>query len=306
MKKLFIKLFLFLAVFIVIDQSLGFAISKLVGRAKGGDTGRNIEIADKTKADVILFGSSRCIHHYDPRIISDSLGMSCFNAGRDGNGILMMYPYYKMLSERYTPKLIIYDLNGFDLDEDDHSKYLVWLRQFYGRPPVDSMIWDINPDERYKMMCKAYQYNGKVLQIISDAIHPLQHDILGYKPLDGTISYLPKTGKNKVVKQKPIDPFKEKYLVRLILDCKHRGTNLVFMFSPTYGHSQRSEYYNAITALCKRYGVPFFYHENDRRFIFNQKYFKDTSHLNHVGAEKYTSMTISEIKKYLYNAKTIK
>lgn len=294
MKRLFIKLLVFALLFIAIDQAIGAGFSTLIAKARGGDTGKNNEIADRTTASVILFGSSRCDHHYDPRIIADSLGMTCYNAGRDGNGILLMYPYYRMLSSRYQPRLVIYDLSGFDVAEDDHTKYLEWLRQFYGRAFVDSMVWDINPDERYKMLCRSYRFNGKGLQLIGDAIHPMQQDILGYKPLYGTIPYeptpIPAEG------QKPIDPFKEKYLIRLIQDCKRNGTRLIFTFSPSYGQTWHSPYHDALRRLFRRYHVPFLYHQNDKRFVMNRRYFKDSSHLNHVGAEAYTRMVASEIK----------
>lgn len=297
MRRLFSRLFVFALLFVAIDFAIGKGFSQLVAKTKGGDTGKNNEIADKTRADIILFGSSRCDHHYDPRIIADSLHESCYNAGRDGNGILLMYPYYQMLSSRYQPKMILYDLSGFDLEEDDHAKYLEWLRQFYGRLVVDSMVWAINPDERYKMMCQSYRYNGKGLQVISDAIHPIQQDIFGYKPLEGALDYDPPKDTTSVCVQKPIDNFKEKYLVRFIQDCKRSGTKLIFFVSPTYGQTRRSVYYEAILHLCRKYGVPFFYHQNDRRFVYNRKYFRDCSHLNHIGAEQYTKLVVTEINK---------
>lgn len=296
MKKLFLKLFLFALLFVVMDQAIGRGLAVLASKAKGGDTGRNIEIADRTTADIILFGSSRCIHHYDPRIFTDSFGLTCYNAGRDGNGILMLYPYYQMLSSRYRPKLIIYDLSVFDVAEDDHSKYLEWLRQFYGRPVVDSMVWDIHPAERYKMLCKAYQYNGRGLQIVSDAIHPLQEDILGFRPLSGHMTGHEAPSPEPPASPKEIDPLKEKYLNRLIHDCRQSGTQLVFFVSPTYGCTRPSEYYAAIIRLCRQNGVPLFYHENDRRYVFNPKLFKDAAHLNESGAQRYTRQAIGEIR----------
>lgn len=294
MKKLFTKLLLFAIIFITVDQLIGKGLSALVNNTKGGDTGKNNEIVDRTTAEIILFGSSRCDHHYDPRIIVDSLGRSCYNAGRDGNGILLMYPYYQMMSKRYQPKLIIYDLSDFDVAEDDHNKYLEWLRQFYGRPEATAMVWSINSNEKYKMLCQAYRFNGKGLQIISDAIHPIQQDVLGYKPLYGVLDYEPES--NFFIGQKPIDPFKEKYLIRFIQECKEKGTKLIFMVSPTYGQMIHSEYYEAIYSLCKRMEVPFFYHQNDSQFVHNRNLFKDSVHLNHIGAEEYTKSIISEIR----------
>ena len=299
MKKLFIRIFIFILFFTIIDHGIGTCFDILVANAKGGDTGRNNYIVDKTQAEIILFGSSRCVHHYDPRIIQNSLHMSCYNAGRDGNGILMMYPYYKMMSMRYQPKLIIYDLSDFDVQEDDHTKYLEWLRQFYGRQEVNNVVFKINSNERYKMICHSYRYNGKGLQIIADDIHPMQHDIMGYKPLSGIMKYDHKLAISNNHFQKDIDPLKKNYLIRLILDCKKNGTKLIFMVSPSFRHAYLSEYYTAIMSLCRCYHVPFLYYQNDKQFIFNRCYFKDSAHMNNVGAELYTKKVVFEIKKYL-------
>lgn len=297
MRKLFFRLFVFAILFIVIDQAIGFGLSTLVLRAKGGDTGRNNVIANSVKADIVLFGSSRCDHHYDPRIFTDSTGMSCYNAGHDGNGILMLYPYYKMMASRYTPKLIIYDLSSFDVAKDDYSKYLQWLRQFYGRPVVDSMVWDINPREKYKMVSQAYRYNGKALQIVADAIHPMQKDILGFKPLSGVIKHSYEKDTASAPTQIHIDPFKQKYLLRLITDCKHSGTKIVFVVSPTYGQQNRSAYFRAISDMCRRNNVPLLYYQTDRRFIHNPQYFSDKVHLNATGADAYTKTVVSEMRE---------
>lgn len=193
MKKFFVKILLFFVVLTALDIAAGFAFRFLVKHAKGGDTGLATYIADKMQEECIIFGSSRGMHHYDPNIIGDSLGMSCWNCSRDGNGIIMMYGRYLMLSERYTPKVLIYDVHiPFDLQEGDNHTYLGSLRYFYDRPGVDSIFWAVDGTERYKMLSQLYRCNSQWLQLISDNIHPQQHDDKGYRPMDLTMEYEPK------------------------------------------------------------------------------------------------------------------
>lgn len=91
-------------------------------------------------------GSSRASHHYVPEIISEKLGMSCFNAGQDGNGIILQYGRWKMLSERYTPKLIIYDINpGFDMVVNDNMTYVDRLKPFCYEVAVKNYVSSIFP-----------------------------------------------------------------------------------------------------------------------------------------------------------------
>ena len=129
MKKFISKVLLFLAGLVVLDFLVGMGGKYLVSHAKGGDTGLSNYICRQMKDECIIFGSSRGMHHYDPNIISDSLGMSCWNCSLDGNGIILMYGRYKMLSARYTPKVLIYDVcTAFDLISDDNNTYLGRLR----------------------------------------------------------------------------------------------------------------------------------------------------------------------------------
>lgn len=141
MKKFVGKVLLFLVGLVVLDFLVGMGGKYLVSHAKGGDTGLSNYICRQMKDECIIFGSSRGMHHYDPNIISDSLGMSCWNCSLDGNGIILMYGRYKMLSARYTPKVLIYDVcTSFDLIAGDNHTYLGGLRYYYDEPSVDSIF----------------------------------------------------------------------------------------------------------------------------------------------------------------------
>lgn len=75
MKKFVSKVIWFLIGLVVLDVLVGLGARYLVGHAKGGDTGLNNYICHEMKDECIVFGSSRGMHHYDPNIIADSLGM---------------------------------------------------------------------------------------------------------------------------------------------------------------------------------------------------------------------------------------
>lgn len=302
MKKFFFRIILFAFLFVCIDHALGKCLSFVSSKAIDGESVRHIEIAYRTTAPIIMMGSSRCEHHYDPRIISKAFGVECYNAGQGGHGIVMMYPFYKMLSSRYNPKLIIYDISLFDVMKEDHSKDLEWLRLFYGNPNVDSVACDISSNERYKMICQSYHYNGKVLTILMDALRHIQPSIYGFRPIDGKID--PNIVYNDPLSpQQAIDPFKKKYFVKLIKDCQSRGTKIVFSISPYYQRTRRSDYYNSVVKLSKQYNIPLLYHLTDTNFIFNPNFFMDRAHLNRQGAEEYTKVITNEIKVIIFNRK---
>lgn len=295
MKKFISKVILFLIGLVILDQLVGIGARYLVGHAKGGDTGLNNYICNQMEEECIIFGSSRGMHHYDPNIITDSLDMSCWNCSLDGNGIILMYGRYKMLSARYTPKMLIYDVQtSFDLLEGDNHKYLGGLRYYYDRQGIDSIFWNVDKTERLKMLSNCYRYNSQWLQLISDNIHPLQSDDKGYRPMDKTMIYKPKKTQLKKEEYK-YDSLKLYYLERLVKECKAKGTQLVFAISPQYA-SHNDDVYKPLKEICSRYQVPLLNHYCDKDFVDNSDYFYDFVHMNRTGATKYTKMLVGELR----------
>lgn len=299
MKKLLIKILVFFIILCCCDKIIGFTSVVLVNNAKGGDYGKNNYIIREMNSDVLIIGSSRGIHHYDPTIIEDSLGLSCFNCSRDGNGIIMHYAYYKAYSSRYVPKIIIYDITpNFDLiEEDDNDKYLEWSRPYYDIEGVDSVFWDVDKTERIKMLSSCYQYNSKHLQIISDLIHPSQNDIKGYRPIDKKMEYDISEKKAKHIEYR-YDSLKLKYIKRLIEDCQEKGTKIILYTSPSY-KAKNTNVFIPIKEIAKEYKIPYFEHYNDTAFVTNKDFFYDSVHMNRKGATKYTQSIIAEIRTYI-------
>lgn len=303
MKKFIFKLLLFGVLLIGVDISTGHIFNMLRDRAPYGNFGRNNYINNQTKDDILIFGSSRAIHHYVPQIIEDSLGMSCYNCGMDGNGILLFYGNFKMITERYSPKVIIYELTeGFDLKENDNSTYLGWIRAFYDRKGISEIFKDVDENEKVKMTSNLYRWNFKFIQLMTDNVHQFVRTEKGYKPLEGVIDYTPGKDNNKLLDDSKndyfIDPVKKKYMEKLIKECKEKDIKLILCQSPYY-NTQTDYMPKEFIDLCEKYKVAILNHKADQRFVTNRQYFKDSSHMNRTGAEKYTRMLIPEIKTIL-------
>lgn len=298
MKKFVGKVLLFLVGLVFLDFLVGMGGKYLVSHAKGGDTGLSNYICRQMKDECIIFGSSRGMHHYDPNIISDSLGMSCWNCSMDGNGIVLMYGRYKMLSSRYTPKVLVYDVfSGYDLIAGDNNTYLGRLRYYYDEPSVDSIFWSVDEKERFKMMSYCYRYNSQWLQLISDNIHPLQSDDKGYKPVDSKMAYVPNKNEDKKEFYQ-YDSLKLYYLKKLARDCKANGTKLVFAISPRYD-THKDDIYRPLKMICEEFQIPLINHYCDDDFVNNMDYFYDSMHMNRTGATKYTQKFVGELEKII-------
>lgn len=297
MKKFLLNIVLFFLAFLILDKLFGVYFDYLNSHAKGGDTANQYYICKQTHDDILIFGSSRANHHYVTSIIEDSLRMSCYNCGKDGNGIILHYGRYKLLTERYTPKLIIYDLvAAFDIEYNDNLRYLDQLKPYADESIIIKLFNDISPTEKYKLYSKTYRYNTKFIQMIGDNIMPQQTSLKGYKPIYNTMNYEPKISRDTDIHKS--DSIKLKYLEDFIKDAQNKGIKLVFMISPQY-KAKSSSAYNSAKKIIQRYNVPLFDFLADPQIAYNRKYFSDTFHLNSNGAETYTNEIIKYIKSQL-------
>lgn len=304
MKKFIYKLLLFFCLLVATDQFAGLVISYMRSEAKGGYTKHFSYICDSTCQDILVMGSSRAFRHYNPDIITDSLGMSCFNCGVDGAGILDNYCRWKMISLRYIPKKIIYEFHvDFDLYYDqDNMKYFNTMRAFYNREGVDSVYWAVDPLLKVKMASMMFRDNSHFPRAIMDAIHP-SHVIPenGFlpecldMPSDLLNRYLTKGYDCPIQK---FDSLKLLYLEKLIQEV---GSNrLVFVISPRcFGLDQAC--YQPIIDLCDKYNIPFYDFANDQRYIRNYQYFKDQIHLNCNGADVFSRDLAHRLKNDALN-----
>ncbi len=302
MRKFLIKTAVLAVLLWAVDAAVGAGCRFLQGRAKGGDTGRLNYIADEMEDEILVFGSSRALRHYDPRILADSLGLTCCNCGEIGNGIIHCYGKYRLFRDRYVPRVIVCDITpAVDLSgREDNEKYLSWLRCFYDREGIDSIFWDVDAAERWKMRSMMRKYNEKFVHLAVDAYSPVAAFEGDYHPLEGTIAYEPKSGEAGANPEafRP-DGLKLEYWRRLVSDCEARGTRLVFMVSPKYDPDEPASHFEPFRRLAREEGIPFLSHYDDSAFTGKRCYFKDNWHLNRKGAEAYTKVVASELKELL-------
>lgn len=298
MKSFLLKTLIFFAIIATIDLVAGKTLSYMVAHSKGGENGRNNYICNEVDADVLIFGSSRAIHHYNPKIITDTLKMSCYNCGMDGNGIILNYGRYQMICQRYHPKIVIYDvMPSFDLlAGDDNHKYLGWLRAYYDRIGVSEIFDKVDSTEKYKMLSQCYRYNTKFIQIISDFIHPIQDDgCCGYRPNEGELDTM-KIGKNLKFKDFEYDTLKVSYFKKLV--TMSSDTKIIFVLSPHW-YGMDTTPLKPIMDMCNEYGCKFYDFSNRSKYLGAKRYFKDGSHLNSRGADEFSKDIASQIKRDL-------
>ena len=297
MKKFLFRIVLFFALILVVDVIVGKILAYMVDNAKGGDNGRNNYICNIVNTDVLVFGSSRAFHHYNPIIIEDSLGWSCYNCGQDGNGSILNYGRYQLICQRYSPKLIIYDVfPNFDLlTGDDNHKYLNWLKAYYDKQGIPEVFESVDPTEKYKMQSSMYRYNSSFIQIVSDFVHPLQEEgINGFRPVDKEFDTMKIRKKEDEKSNFEFDSLKIAYINKMLDESP--DTKIIFTVSPAW-YGMDSTQFQPVKEICKRRNIQFIDFSNNPKYVHNNKFFYDGGHLNTRGADEYTRDLMAELKK---------
>ena len=288
MKSFGIKVILFFVLLGVVDDLGGYALGYLANHARGGFTQRDAFICDSLETDILLMGSSRCVRHYNPQIITDSLGMSCYNSGQMGNGVILNYGRLKMVCERKKPQVVIYDIEpSFDLMEgEDNHRYLTWLKQHYDRSGIADIFERIDKTEKYKMMSQLYRYNSRIVELATDFLHPISSvRANGFTPLKGEMDKTKIRVAGEKKKEHVVDPVKIEYINKLMDELQ--GSKLYFVVSPKWYGIDSLEF-KPIMDICQERGIPFMDFSNDPKYVRQDQYFKDGNHMNARGADEFT------------------
>lgn len=298
MKRFLIMLGLFSAIMALVDWSLGSWLEVLSENSKGGENYRINYIYNHSNEDILIFGSSRALYHYNAQIIEDSTALSCYNCGMEGGGIISAYGMYSVITKRYYPRYIIYD--AFDLYDllkyEDNERYLSFLKPFYSCDGVAEIFDSVDRKERLKMLSHLYRYNSTFMQIFLESVHPLQRDgNKGYRPIPPGPLML-----RHVVKRTDgcgYDPLKLYYLNRLIQESRGH-TKLIFFVSPSYGR-QNGRSYALLRKICRENNIPYVDYSGSGRFCGKDRLFADDLHLNRIGADDYSRMVAEILRKLI-------
>ena len=301
MRKLILKTLVYLALVVLGDFVFGKAIGYMVNHIDVGGQGRDNYICREMKDEVLVFGSSRAVHHYETQVMADSLGMSAYNCGADGCGILLAYARLSMATERYQPKIIIYDVvAGYDLLKSDNMSQLKWIRNWYDRKGIPELFQDVEPSEKYKMMSQTYRYNSSFVKsaFVFLTGEAMEVNVNGFVPLEGVMKPKKKRvlkGKNEVEE----DSVKMKYMEKFVQLAK--GSKLIFVKSPIWYEedSLKMEEMRGFKEWCERKGIPFHDFTNHPKYMHHEEYFNDGKHMNAVGAREFTKDLMTIIKEDL-------
>jgi hypothetical protein len=268
-------------------------------RQKSGLFYRTTYAIDSTTADILVFGSSRANHHYVPEIFEDSLYLSFYNSGREGNFLLYNYAIFKAVVKRYTPKIVLFDINPNELyyEKESYERLSSLLPYYKGHPEIRSIVELKGPLEKYKLVSEIYPYNSSLLTIaIGNAELNIarKNDRQGYVPLSGNLI---DTILHRI---EPVGSILDTNKVNAVSDiiqyCNSHYIRLIFIQSPIFGiigTTISTQYFEKLNNENKTAFCDF---TKDREFLRNPGFFQDQFHLNDAGANYFSKKLIHKIE----------
>lgn len=285
----------------LIDFAAGKTLRHFYFKQKSGWDYNTLYSIEKTKEDVLIFGSSKGARQYYPDVFENRLGMSYYNVSREGYFMLYYEAVLRAVLKRYTPKLIVLDIraNEFLAAKQNYDKLAVLLPYYKNHPEMRPIIELRGKNEKVKQLSNIYPFNSMLFKIAAGnaGLNSSKESVKGYIPYDKVFD-------------KPIKPAKEyiDYTIdsnfvqsykSFINTCKERKIQLVIVTTPYLNMLDRtSPTVTLAKEIAKQEAVMFLDYSREPALINRRELFADPIHLNNAGAKVMSNMIIDSMMKY--------
>lgn len=293
-----IKLFLILCLmFFLTDRLVYSGLKRIDKKVFTGQNGGKVNqfLSLKDSVNLLVFGSSRAVHHLDTK----SLDTLSYNIGVDGTRIGFSATLISSLNKKNQTILVHIDPSAIYNSEYNGDDILGLLNVARRNEDVSDFISDFYPEEIYlTKIFNCYVYNGKVLGLLKNYLVPKYNykNYYGYEPI------IP-SPEQKQIFQKLIDKtdfseFKynsisnhpnhlvDKFISKIKEKCQENKSKLIFFTSPTLKKNEdklllkTKEYFNTKEIT--------YYDYSKFIDITDKDNWKDFTHLSNKGASLFT------------------
>lgn len=248
------------------------------------------------KADILILGSSRANHSFDCKVLEDSLGMSCYNAGRDGQNMAYDAMVFFSYLERHKPKMVILDIASAMMDNSWFGA-LKEMNCYYGlSQPLDDII-DENSSytDRIKLLSNLYKYNNTWQWLLKAYTGENAGYLNGFRPMPVNA----KSSFKAIKKEEHFNADKRKinYLNKIQKYCKDNNIRFILTYTPTLLIATKGGVEEWAKNYALHYHLPFYSYGQDTTFYEHPELFYDRTHLNAIGAKKFTMAFAHKLKE---------
>jgi len=281
-----------LVMFVAADQVAGYLLEQLFLKQKKGEYHEISYALKEVDEDVLIFGSSRAVRHYDPAVLADSLNMTAFNVGKLGNTLLYSDAVFAQMLTFHKPKMVILDISPVEFattERERGQKSMVnALLKFDHLPAIEERIEAVSPKELIlSKLFRTYKFNS--------AIYTLLTNDSGKSDLDAAKGFQARKGvkiTNHIVNEHNSDYVEDPLLVKtfhnFLENAKKNNVQVHVVISPTT-LKQSNTSIKRIKAITQEQGFDFI-DLSFRPEFRNVSYYYDQTHLNATGARMFSEM----------------
>jgi hypothetical protein len=235
------KLLVFLALAAGLDVAGGALLGRLYRRTLTGENGGVVNYALTQDADVLVLGSSRARHHFDPKVLGERLFLRVYNAGLDGHEFLYGATLFDLWQRSHpAPRAVLVHVDAHSLTRHEEELQKATLLAPYVEESARAreVLEARDPYERVKLLSHLYRYNGKALPILKNLLARPAPGFDGFVPLTRTLdaAHPDLTPHEEAMRlaERPFWDLKIRYLDEMAAWCDEHHARLVLVHSPAY------------------------------------------------------------------------
>ncbi len=294
MKKILINILIILAIVVACDVIAGFVGNKMFMSTPEVGTlqADAYQAMFKKKADVLILGSSRARHTYIPSLITDSTGLTAYNAGYDGHGMNYALIVLQSFLERCKPQVVVLDACAAMVTDEWLNNSIDDVKHFYGlNKPLTNYVKEYGTWQlQAKLHSNLYRLNSTPTWMVKARTLP-SRDCDGYEPQYGNLADTAIINFNDF----KTNEIQVKCFEEIIETCNKNNIKLLVYIAPSLEVTAKfqewmKEFCHEKDVFLKDYGCDKFFFSN------RHQYFNDSDHLNDLGARILTNNTIKDIK----------
>ncbi|WP_256010018.1 DUF1574 domain-containing protein [Desertivirga xinjiangensis] len=302
MKKTFLNAgkstLLFLLILFSADRAIGYYLEKIYFKLQNGEFYQTIHALTKAKEDILIFGSSRAMHHYKSHIIEEHFQVPTYNLGRSGKNILYSYAVFSQLLSTYKPKVVILDVQPSEFSwkagREGEDAMIDALLPFKDFPEINKNISKIRKSEiLLSNLFKTYPYNTDVAEILGYHYGFINDESNnGYIALKGN-KISKKVKRIEKSEQVSNDPELIRVFRGFISLAKANKVELYVVISPTTRRLNAGSIH-LIKKITQEAKIPLFNYSELPEFN-DYTLFYDGTHLNDQGATEFTNEIVNKL-----------
>ena len=288
---------------------LTFQCNTYLFRGTGTERWRIINIKEDQDLDVIFLGGSSILAYWQPPRAWNEFGFKSFNCATNNFPMEATKYMIKYGMKYHKPDLWVVEMRPFYAytpaveeggfrSSSDSLGLLEPIRYEYIHDVISNRKLEKNDDilsyyldlsfyhTNYWNLNNAYSWFN-----IFNTYYDHENQIAGWEWREDGVADLEKPKGFETENVAKLDPYVEQCLVELLQFCRENELNMLFLGSPFCVNKESTMIYNSYKRIVESYGYDFldtnfYYDEMEVDFSTD---FHDPSHMNLLGAEKFTN-----------------